>query len=147
MRKMQTLAYMHDIYLQYFNESPEIEVLSFSPYPAVPKEHGVLCRGYCGYRIDLAPFNGRFCEIRFRGCGNGRHVVCGYVIDKEGNIESVATKPYDDKGNAVLPLTSISHALYASVPIKKGELAWNRITVQFVYCNQHMVSLPTKVMC
>ena len=58
-----------------------IELDTITPYPAVPEEYGVLCEGYGGYRIPLAPFKGMFTAVCFRGSGNGNGVVSGYVVD------------------------------------------------------------------
>ena len=108
----------------------EIEPHNITPYPAVPQEYGVLCDGYGGYRIPLAPFKGMFTAVCFRGSGNGNGVVSGYVVDNRGYVESVATESNDD-GYATLPLTQYSHALYASVPTIEGKPVWKTITVRF----------------
>ena len=108
----------------------EIEPHNITPYPAVPEEYGVLCEGYGGYRIPLAPFKGMFTAVRFRGSGNGSGVVGGYVVDNRGYVESVAAESNED-GYASLPLTLHSHALYASVPMVEGKPVWDAITVQF----------------
>ena len=108
-----------------------IEPDTITPYPAVPEEYGVLCEGYGGYRIPLAPFKGMFTAVCFRGSGNGNGVVSGYVVDNRGYVESVATGS-DEDGYATLPLTLHSHALYASVPMVGGKPVWDAITVQFL---------------
>ena len=107
-----------------------IEPDTITPYPAVPEEYGVLCEGYGGYRIPLAPFKGMFSAVRFRGSGNSNGVVSGYVVDNRGYVESVAAES-DEDGYATLPLTACSHALYASVPMVEGNPVWDTITVQF----------------
>ena len=109
----------------------EIEPHNITPYPAVPQEYGLQCAGYCGYRVALAPFRGTFCAVRFRGAGNGDNVVSGYVVDNKGYLESVAAES-DEDGYAVLPLTTNSHALYASVPMDGGKPVWDTITVRFL---------------
>ena len=109
----------------------EIEPHHITPYPAVPEEYGVLCEGYVGYRIPLAPFKGMFTAVRFRGSGNGSGVVGGYVVDNRGYVESVATES-DEDGYATLPLTACSHALYASVPMIEGKPVWETITLHFL---------------
>lgn len=108
-----------------------IEPDAITPYPAVPEEYGVLCEGYGGYRIPLAPFKGMFTAVCFRGSGNGNGVVSGFVVDNRGYVESVATVS-DRNGFAYLPLTLHSHALYASVPMVEGKPVWETITVQFL---------------
>lgn len=112
-----------------FFVSPE----KITRYPAVLEEYGVLCRGFGGYRIPLARFKGEFKEISFRGMGNGKQVVCGYVVDSDGYIESYVSMPADSDGWATLPLTPRSHALYASVPLRKGKPAWTDIKVELIY--------------
>ena len=107
-----------------------IESDTITPYPAVPEEYGVLCEGYGGYRIPLAPFKGMFTAVCFRGSGNGNGVVSGYVVDNMGYVESVAAES-DEDGYATLPLTQYSHALYASVPMVEGKPVWETITVRF----------------
>ena len=107
-----------------------IEPDTITPYPAVPQEYGVLCDGYGGYRIALAPLRDAFGIVKFRGVGNGSGVVSGYMVDNRGYVESVATES-DEDGYATLPLTQYSHALYASVPLANGEPVWDAITVRF----------------
>ena len=109
----------------------EIEPHNITPYPAVPQEYGLQCAGYCGYRVALAPFRGTFSAVRFRGDGNGDNVVSGYVVDNKGYVESVAAES-DEDGYAVLPLTTNSHALYASVPMDGGKPVWDTIMVRFL---------------
>lgn len=116
---------------QYYSRSAEFEVERITPYPATPEEYGLLCHGFGGYRIELSPYRGVFSEIRFRGCGNGKEAVCGYIVDKNGCIESIALEPDNDEGYALLPLTPDSHALFASVPMQGGKPVWESITVQF----------------
>ena len=107
-----------------------IESDTITPYPAVPQEYGVLCDGYGGYRIALAPLRDAFGIVKFRGVGNGSGVVSGYVVDNRGYVESVATES-DEDGYATLSLTQYSHALYASVPMVEGKPVWETITVRF----------------
>ena len=115
---------------QYYSRSAEFEVERITPYPATPEEHGLLCHGFGGYSIELSLYRGVFSEIRFRGCGNGKEAVCGYIVDKNGCIESIALEPGNDEGYALLPLTPDSHALFASVPMLDGKPVWESITVQ-----------------
>lgn len=105
-----------------------------TPYPAILREYGLRRRGYGGYRILLAPFSGQYSKVEFRGLGDGKEVVCGYIVDKQGNIESFAVSPQRSDGYTVLPLTSNSYALYASLPMKSGLPLWDNITVRLTTC-------------
>ncbi len=128
------------------DKSCELQVETFTPYPAILEEYGATCRGYGGYRISLAPFKGLFSAIRFRGKGNGKKAVCGYVINTQGYVEAVATE-CDSDGYATLPLTSSSHALFASVPMKSGKPVWESITVQLIKSTPHLIPLVSEVDC
>ena len=129
-KNIKELCKRHNALARYVGVPCCIEPEKITRYPAVLEEHGALCRGFGGYRVPLAAFKGHFNRVRFRGMGNGKHVVCGYVVDKDGYVESFARMPESDDGWAVLPLTPDSHALFASVPLKKGKPVWKDITVQ-----------------
>lgn len=107
-----------------------VEESSITRYPAMVDEYGLTCKGFGGYRVELARLSGLFAEIRFRGQGNGENVVCGYIIDQDGFVESVANSPADADGYAVLPLTAKSYALFASVPLHRGKPVWDEINVE-----------------
>lgn len=109
----------------------ELEITAITPYPAVTDEYGVHCKGFGGYRVPLEPLAKGFYKVMFRGKGNGKNVVCGYIVNKQGHVESVATV-CDKDGFAILPLTPNSHALYASVPTRRGKPVWGRITVELI---------------
>ena len=109
----------------------ELEITAITPYPAVTEEYGVHCKGFGGYRVPLEPLSKGFYKVRFRGKGNGKKVVCGYIVNSQGYVESVATV-CDGDGFATLPLTPDSHALYASVPTRRGKPVWGRITVELM---------------
>lgn len=109
----------------------ELEITAITPYPAVTEEYGVHCKGFGGYRVPLEPLSKGFYKVRFRGKGNGKKVVCGYIVNKQGYVESVAIV-CDEDGFATLPLTPDSHALYASVPTRRGKPVWGRITVELM---------------
>lgn len=128
------------------DKSCELQVETITPYPAILEEYGATCRGYGGYRISLAPFNGLFSAVRFRCRGNGKKVVCGYVINSQGYVESVAAE-CDNDGYAILPLTSSSHALFASVPMKGGKPVWDCITVQLIKSTPRLIPLVSEVDC
>ena len=100
------------------------------PYPAILHEYGMRSKGFGGYRIQLAPFNGIFKQVKFRGKGNGNDVVSGYIIDKQGGIESFALSPDTPDGYTTLSLTPNSLALYASVPMEGKRAVWDNITVE-----------------
>ena len=126
---VDSLCKRHNALARYVGVPCTLEPQRITRYPAILEEHGAYCRGFGGYRIPLAPFRDEFNKIRFRGMGNGKQVVCGYVIDKNGYIESFVRMPGED-GWAILPITRDSHALFASVPLVKGKPAWDDIRVQ-----------------
>ena len=47
-------------------------------------------KSYAGYRVDLQYFKGEFSKIRFRAASNGEDVVLGYIVDSDGNVESLS---------------------------------------------------------
>ena len=126
---VDSLCKRHNALARYVGVPCTIEPQRITRYPAILEEHGAYCRGFGGYRIPLATFRDEFNKIRFRGMGNGKQVVCGYVIDKNGYVESFVRMPGED-GWAILPITPDSHALFASVPLVKGKPAWDDIHVQ-----------------
>ncbi len=102
-----------------------------TPYPATLGEYGSMVKGFAGYRLDLTPYIGKYKYVRFRGKGNGRNVICGCIIDKEGRVESFKALP-DTDGWATLPLTEASIALHASVPVRKGKCWWKDVSVKLI---------------
>lgn len=102
-----------------------------TPYPATLGEYGSMVKGFAGYRLDLTPYVGKYKYVRFRGKGNGRNVICGCIIDKEGKVESFKAFP-DADGWATLPLTEASIALHASVPVRKGKCRWKDVSVKLI---------------
>ena len=105
-----------------------------TPYPATLGEYGTMVKGFAGYRLDLTPYTGKFKCVRFRGRGNGKKVICGCIIDKEGRVESFKALP-DADGWATLPLTEASVALHASVPVRKGKCWWKDVSVKLISGN------------
>ena len=134
------------VLVRYPHKTCELQIETTTPYPAVPEEYGALCRGFRGYRVLLVHFKEYYNSIRFRASGNGKNVVCGYIVDKQGYIESIATDT-DAAGYATLPLTPDSHALYASIPAKSVNPQWGSVTVQFIKSKPHLVPLDKKVNC
>ena len=119
-----------------------VDTCSINSYPAIVEEYGRQHRDFGGYRIPLSRFKDVFCGIKFRGKGNADDVVCGYIVDDNGYVESVASVPDDADGYSVLPLTEKSHALYASVPLKDGKPIWDIVTIElFVFAREHSLAL------
>lgn len=87
---------------------------------------------YACYRVDLAPFKGEFNRIRFRATANGDDVVFGMLVDKDGDMESIAKA--DKPGEAIInmPLSTKSKTLFATMPLKKGKPAWKNVTVELL---------------
>lgn len=102
-----------------------------TPYPATLGEYGSMVKGFAGYRLDLTPYVGKYKYVRFRGKGNGKNVICGCIIDKEGRVESFKAFP-DADGWTTLPLTEASIALHASVPVRKGKCWWKDVSVKLI---------------
>ena len=102
-----------------------------TPYPATLGEYGSMVKGFAGYRLDLTQYVGKYKYVRFRGKGNGKNVICGCIIDKEGRVESFKALP-DTDGWATLPLTEASIALHASVPVRKGKCCWKDVSVKLI---------------
>lgn len=100
-----------------------------TPFPATMDNYGTCVKGYAGYRLNIKPFAGKYGYVRFRGTGNGKDVISGCIIDKNGLIESYKALP-DADGWVVLPLTASSHALHASVRTKKGKLLCDDIKIE-----------------
>ena len=103
-----------------------------TPYPAILREYGLRRKGYGGYRILLAPFVGQYVKVLFQGLGNGKDVLSGYVIDRQGNIESFAATPSSVDGYTELPVTPNSYALFATVPLSGKQPVWSNITVKLI---------------
>ena len=76
--------------------------------------------GYIGYTVDLKRYRNYFSMVRFRAAApaDGQGVVCGMVIDEEGNVECYA--PGSDRpgcGWVRLPIGEKSAHLVATIPL------------------------------
>ena len=87
---------------------------------------------YAGYCVELQPFKGEFSKIRFRAANNGEDVVFGYIVDCDGNIESMSQSDEARISTVTLPLTPNSRTLYASLPAYKGKPEWENVTVELI---------------
>ena len=87
---------------------------------------------YACYRVDLAPFKGEFDRIRFRATANGDDVVFGMLVDKNGDMESIAKADKPGEATINMPLSTKSKTLFATMPLKKGKPAWKNITVELL---------------
>ena len=90
-------------------------------------------KSYAGYRVDLQHFKGEFSKIRFRAASNGEDVVLGYIVDCDGNVESLSQADYPTIATVNLPLTPKSRTLYATLPAYKGKPAWENVTVELLH--------------
>ena len=87
---------------------------------------------YAYYRVDLTPFKGEFDRIRFRATANGDDVVFGMLVDKDGNLESIAKADKPGEATINMPLSTKSKTLFATMPLKKGKPAWKNVTVELL---------------
>ena len=100
---------------------------------AVMSDGSVGCsKDFACYRVDLKPFKGDFSRIRFRAASNGKDVVLGHLVDKNGNIEAVATTDKSGIAQVTLPLSNVSNTLFATMPAKNGKPKWKNITVELL---------------
>ena len=90
-------------------------------------------KSYAGYRVDLQYFKGEFSKIRFRAASNDEDVVFGYIVDCDGNIESMSQSDETLISTVTLPLTPKSRTLYASLPAYKGKSEWENVTVELLH--------------
>lgn len=127
---LELLAERHNALARYIGVPCYIEPDAVTGFPAVPGKQGKKCDGYAGYSATLVPFAGDFDEVVFTAQGNGDDVVCGYVVDKDGKIESVAETPIVEGALVRLPLTPNSHKLYASIPVNDGKPLDDDITIK-----------------
>lgn len=98
--------------------------------PASFDKHGKLFADFPAYKVSLAPYVDDFNNVVFSASNNGKDTVCGYILDKDGNIESVAKAPVVDGAMLSLPLTPESHTLIASVPAIDGKPAPEDILIR-----------------
>lgn len=127
---LELLAERHNALARYLGVPCYIEPDSVTSFPAIPGEQGKQCEGYAGYSATLVPFAGDFDEVVFTAQGNGNDVVCGYIVDKEGKIESVAETPIIERALVRLPLTPNSHKLYASMQVSDDKPVEEDITIK-----------------
>lgn len=127
---LELLAERHDALARYVGVPCYVNPDAVSNIPAIPTEQGKPCKGFAGYDVSLAPFVEDFDEIVFTGETNNGDVVCGYIVDKDGKIESVADKPIKPGALLKLPLTPNSHKLYATVAADKGKVETDNIIIK-----------------
>ena len=92
-------------------------------------------KNYACYRVDLSPFNGEFDRIRFRAITDGEDVVFGMLVDKRGDLESIAQADKPGEATINIPLSKKSKTLFATMPLKKGKPAWENVTVELLGSN------------
>ena len=90
---------------------------------------------YACYRVDLAPFKGEFDRIRFRATADGEDVVFGMLLDKDGDLETIAKADEPGVATINIPLSKKSKTLFATMPLKKGKPAWENVTVELLGSN------------
>ena len=92
-------------------------------------------KDYACYRVNLAPFKGEFDRIRFRATADGEDVVFGMLLDKDGDLETIAKADEPGVATINIPLSKKSKTLFATMPLKKGKPAWENVTVELLGSN------------
>ena len=101
---------------------------------------------YACYRVDLAPFKGEFNSIRFRATADGKDVVFGMLVDKRGDLESIAQADKPGEATINIPLSAESKTLFATMPLKNGKPAWENITVELL-TNNGVIANVNEALC
>lgn len=105
-------------------------------YGAVMADATVMySKEYVCYRVDLAPFKGEFDRIRFRAIADGEEIAFGMLVDKDGDLESIAKADKPGEATINMPLSAKSKTLFATMPLKKGKPAWDNVTVELLSNN------------
>ena len=113
-------------------EVPPTEVF----YGAVMADATVMySKEYACYRVDLAPFKSEFDRIRFRAIADGEEIAFGMLVDKDGDLESIAKADEPGEATINMPLSAKSKTLFATMPLKKGKPAWDNVTVELLSNN------------
>ena len=92
----------------------------------------VYSKEYACYRVDLSPFKGEFDRIRFRAIADGGEIAFGMLVDKDGDLESIAKADEPGEATIVIPLSVKSKTLFATMPLKNGKPAWKNVTVELL---------------
>ena len=87
---------------------------------------------YACYRVDLTPFKGEFDRIRFRATADGKDVAFGMLVDKNGDMESIAKADEPGEARINIPLSAKSKTLFATMPLKNDRPAWKDVTVELL---------------
>lgn len=127
---LELLALRHDELARYVGVPCYIDPDAVTKAPAIVDGNGKLIKGFGGYNVSLAKYSEDFNEVVFSAASNGNDVVCGYIVDKEGKIETVAKSNATDGAMVKLPLTLKSHMLYATMPNKDGKAAPDDIIIK-----------------
>lgn len=114
---------------------------------AVMANATVVCsKEYACYRVDLEPFKGEFDRIRFRATADGKDVVYGMLVDKHGNLESIAKADTPGEATINMPLSAKSKTLFATMPLKNGKPAWENVTVELL-TNNGVIANVNEALC
>ena len=95
----------------------------------------VYSKEYACYRVDLSPFKGEFDRIRFSATADGKDVVFGMLLDKDGDLEYIAKADNYGEAKINIPLSAKSKTLFATMPLKNGKPAWKDVAVELLTNN------------
>ena len=127
---LELLSERHNALARYvgvpFYVNPDV----VASHPASIDIQNRLFKDFAVYRVSLSAYVEDFDEVVFSAASHGKDIACGYIVDKDGNIESVAKHAKTDGAMVKLPLTQKSQMLVASVPNSDGKVAPDDIIVK-----------------
>lgn len=100
---------------------------------------GRLHEGFVMYSTSLAPYVHNFSEVTFSIASNGDDTLSAYIIDTDGNVESVVKVPKTAFAMVTLPLTPKSHTIYASAPKEYSDFEGVKIIIRLQKDNNSLL--------
>ena len=103
-----------------------VKDIEYTDYPARINGEESISGYFKGYKVDLAPYVGKYNEVYFRGAefkypSTGTEAARGIVLDNAGNVESIVPFVAEmSNGWQTLPLTENSKTLWASYCVANG---------------------------
>jgi hypothetical protein len=129
---LEALAGKHDALARYLGVPCVVEAGAVFSGAVMPDGRVGDVRGYACYCVDLEPYSGEFNKVRFRAAAGGDNVAYGSLVDKDGNVDSVAECKGCGETVVVMPLNSRVKRLFATMPLKKGRPAWKNVKVELL---------------